>query len=91
MDVYATQGGIEVTGNDPVLNGLLVSGGVGNYGGILIEPGGTGTFTLNYEPYAATGGPLEVDSASVIDTEWIPDGLWSAFDPGRPYNWVFMK
>ena len=89
--VYSTKGGIRITGSNAELSGLLLAGGTGANGGIDIRPGGGASFTVRYEPYAATGGALTLDSASKIDYEYVPGNVCKAFSPGKPFNWNWLR
>ncbi len=89
--IYAAKGGIQVLGNAPDITGSLVSGGYGANGGIKIKPSGGTLFSLHYDPYATTGGPLPIDPDTVIDNSWVDDGISASFTPSRLFDYRQLK
>jgi hypothetical protein len=88
--VYSLRGGIEAYGT-PEFSGMLLAGGVSDSGGIKIEPEGGNSFVVKYEPYAATGGALALDSESVVSVEYVPGNVSYPFSPTKLYQWLQLK
>lgn len=89
--IYALKGGIEVTGANAEFTGMLLAGGTSTNGGINIRPGGGASFVVKYDPYAATGGELALDSESIIDTEYVAGNVARGFQPTKLIDWIQTK
>ncbi len=89
--IYAMKGGIQVDGSNADFTGMLLAGGTGANGNIEIAPGGGNSFTVHYEPYAATGGVVAVDAESVINTEYVVGNVADPFKPTKLFNWNWTK
>ena len=89
--VYSMKGGIAIDGADAEFTGTMIAGGVGAQGGIKVRPRNGSGCTMHYEPYAATGGPLESDPDSNTDVTYEVGSIANRFNPGRTYNWRRIK
>ncbi len=89
--IYALKGGIEVKGSNADFTGMLLAGGTGSNGGIDIAPGGGNSFTVHYDPNAATGGTLALDADSLIDVSYVPAGIASGFNANKLTGWVNLR
>jgi len=89
--IYAANGGIKVESSNAEITGMLLAGGKGQTGGINIEPGGGASFVVKYDPYAATGGNLNLDELTKINTEMVPGNVTRPFTPTKMFNWVHRK
>lgn len=89
--IYALKGGVKVKGSNAEFTGMVLSGGVGSLGGIDITPGGDASFVVKFDPNAATGGNLSVDSSSVIDVNYEPAGVASNYSTTKLTGWVRLK
>jgi hypothetical protein len=46
---------------------------------------------VKYDPYAATGGNLNLDELTKINTEMVPGNVTRPFTPTKMFNWVHRK
>lgn len=83
--MYATRGGIRVTGNLEV-RGMLVA-----EQDIELDPNNGNSFVVHYEPDAAGAGDFDPTRLSRIDVTLVPDAIVRAFTPGALVNWTQPK
>lgn len=89
--VYALNGGLKFDGSAPEFTGAMIAGGANPDGGISVSPKNGTKFTMHYDPYATSGGPLLLDDGSFIDKDFVVSGVYSPFDPQRLRDWAIMK
>lgn len=89
--IYALKGGIDVRGSNAEFTGMILAGGSAGHGGINIAPGGGNSFTVRYDPNAATGGTLALDADSVIDVSYVPAGIASGFNASKLSGWINLR
>lgn len=89
--IYAANGGVKVESSNAEITGMILAGGKGQTGGINIAPGGGASFVVKYDPYAATGGNLNLDALTKINTEMVPGNVTRPFTPTKMFNWVHRK
>lgn len=89
--IYAMKGGIQIDGSNADFTGMLLAGGVGANGDIDIKPSGGNSFAVHYEAYAATGGVVQMDAESLINTDYVAGNVADPYKPTRIYNWNWIK
>jgi hypothetical protein len=82
--VYAASGGVTVRGNGEA-RGVLVAGGLGERGGLSLEPRNGGAFTLWYRPEAVEGRTDLKLNLTAAGTVTVP------FTASRLSEWVQVK